>query len=240
VATVCPSRAELYLAVASVSEDSNAGGPKIMSWKTNSRLLLASFGIVAASSACAGDIAGGDNTEERSVTAEQKYTPKGRLIHLEQKAVIGRLNNWGQGDTDVYTQKGRIYSVYAWADTARHVEGSGAITTTVYYYVYENYPDYTTLYNSLPVSIPIADQSFHVNQIVNAGTSLDLSEKCPYNNCQYQHTWTNPTLMPAPGSEEMDPTIQKVTYWYDGMGPDDNGNANATFDLRVWVDVTDY
>jgi hypothetical protein len=218
--------------------DSEIGGNVMRSMKL--WLLLGSIGFGTASFGCsgAGDTNGLNPEDKTPAKAEQKYTPSGRIIALHQRATIARLNNWGSGDSDIYTQKGRLYTVNAWADKGYYVPGSGKVTTTIHYSAYENYPDYTYLYNDQQVTFYVSDTAYRINNIVNSGTFLDLSERCPYNNCQYEHYWTAGAT--PPGQEEQAPTIQQIWYYYDGLGPDDNGNANATFDLYIYLDVTDY
>ena len=207
-------------------------------WKA--RLFFSSVALVATTSACsgAGDL-NATGAEETPTQVEQKYTPAGRVLDLHQNESISALNKYGAGDADMYTQKGRTYTVQLWADKATYVPGSGRVTTTIHYFAQEQYPDWTYLYKERQVTFYVADTAYRINNIINPGTFLDRTEVCPYNNCQYTHNF-NVGAAP-PGQEEQDPIIHSVTYKYDGNGPDDNGaNTFAYFDLWVHLDVTDY
>jgi len=198
--------------------------------KTHSGLL--SIVLAAVSSACgaAGTVDTG-NEEEAPAVTEQKYTPVGRIVSFPARVAISRLENWGSGDSDVYTQKNRTYNVHIWTSSPYYQPGQ--IVTTVSYDVGEQYPDYTYLRHDQTAVIPIPDTTFRVNRVLSVASYLDLSERCPYNNCQYQHHWVD--------SNSSDyQLIRQADYYYDGQGPDDNGNANATLQLTVWLDVTDY
>lgn len=205
-----------------------------------SRLWFCSAALVVLAPACGG--AGefnGPTAEETPAEVEQKYTPAGRVLTLHQNESISALNKYGSGDADVYTQKGRTYTVNLWADKATYVPGSGRVTTTLHYLVQEQYPDWTYLYKERQVTFYVADTAYRINNVINPGTFLDRTEVCPYNDCQYTHTY-NVGAAP-PGQEEADPIIHSIQYKYDGNGPDDSGaNTFAYFDLWVHLDVTDY
>ena len=201
-----------------------------MKSKTNLWVLLGVIGLGLGSSACSAGVDATDpGAEAAPGTVEQKYTPVGRLVYYEQPVTIGSIGWWGGGDTDVYTQKNRTYPIYASAQAPW--QEPGKVNTRVVYDVQENYPDYTHLHGERDVTFLIPP-TLRVNLVLSTASNFDLTRTCYYDHCWYS------TDISAPWYDSYG-LVRKVTYWFDGNGPDDNGNARANFVIGLWLDVTD-
>jgi hypothetical protein len=197
---------------------------------TNLWSILGSIGLAVALSACNGEIdTNAASAEATPASAEQAYTPIGRVIAYNQPISISSVQWWGGGDTDVYTQKNRSYPIYASASSP--LQEPGKVTTRITYDVQESYKDFTHLHAEQDVTFWLPP-TYRVNAVLSTASYFDLSQVCYYNHCWDQRH------VDAPWYDSYG-IIRSVDYWYDGDGRDDQGNAKANFVVQLQLDVTD-